>query len=137
AAALGIITALTQPTPEELAREILRTRDLTDKPFGVHLTLLPTIKPVPYDEYARAIIEGGVKIVETAGRSPEQFMPAFKEAGVKFVHTCTSVRHALKAAKIGCDMVSIDGFECAGHAGEVDIPGLVLTACAANVLIIR
>ncbi|MEZ5507149.1 MAG: nitronate monooxygenase family protein [Gammaproteobacteria bacterium] len=134
AGALGIITALTQPTPEELAREIQRTRDLTDKPFGVNLTLLPTIKPVPYDEYARAIIEGGVKIVETAGRSPEQFMPAFKEAGVKVVHKCTSVRHALKAEKIGCDMVSIDGFECAGHPGEDDIPGLVLIPCAANVL---
>jgi len=134
AGALGIITALTQPTPEELAREIQRTRDLTVRPFGVNLTLLPTIKPVPYDEYARAIIEGGVKIVETAGRSPEQFMPAFKEAGVKVVHKCTSVRHALKADKIGCDMVSIDGFECAGHPGEDDIPGLVLIPCAANVL---
>lgn len=134
AGALGIITALTQPTPEDLAKEIQRTRDMTDKPFGVNLTLLPTIKPVPYDEYARAIIEGGIKIVETAGRSPEQFMPAFKEAGVKVVHKCTSVRHALKAEKIGCDMVSIDGFECAGHPGEDDIPGLVLIPCAANVL---
>lgn len=134
AGALGIITALTQPTPEDLAKEIKRTREMTDKPFGVNLTLLPTIKPVPYDEYARAIIEGGVKIVETAGRSPEQFMPAFKEAGVKVVHKCTSVRHALKAEKIGCDMVSIDGFECAGHPGEDDIPGLVLIPCAANVL---
>lgn len=134
AGALGIITALTQPTPEDLAKEIKRTREMTDKPFGVNLTLLPTIKPVPYDEYARAIVEGGVKIVETAGRSPEQFMPLFKEAGIKVVHKCTSVRHALKAEKIGCDMVSIDGFECAGHPGEDDIPGLVLIPVAASVL---
>lgn len=134
AGALGIITALTQPTPEDLAKEIARARELTDKPFGVNVTLLPTIKPVPYDEYVRAIIEGGVKIVETAGRSPEQFMPLFKEAGVKVVHKCTSVRHALKAEKIGCDMVSIDGFECAGHPGEDDIPGLVLIPAAAAVL---
>jgi NADH:quinone reductase (non-electrogenic) len=134
AGALGIITALTQPTPEDLAKEIQRARDLTDKPFGVNVTLLPTIKPVPYDEYVRAIIEGGVKIVETAGRSPEQFMPLFKEAGIKVIHKCTSVRHALKAEKIGCDMVSIDGFECAGHPGEDDIPGLVLIPAAANAL---
>lgn len=134
AGALGIITALTQPTPEDLAKEIKRARELTDKPFGVNVTLLPTIKPVPYDEYVRAIIEGGVKIVETAGRSPEQFMPLFKEAGVKVVHKCTSVRHALKAEKIGCDMVSIDGFECAGHPGEDDIPGLILIPAAAAVL---
>jgi nitronate monooxygenase len=134
AGALGIITALTQPTPEDLTKEIKRCRELTDKPFGVNVTLLPTIKPVPYDEYVRAIIESGVKIVETAGRSPEQFMPLFKEAGVKVVHKCTSVRHALKAEKIGCDMVSIDGFECAGHPGEDDIPGLVLIPAAANVL---
>jgi nitronate monooxygenase len=134
AGALGIITALTQPTPEDLAKEIQRARELTDKPFGVNVTLLPTIKPVPYDEYVRAIIEGGVKIVETAGRSPEQFMPLFKEAGIKVIHKCTSVRHALKAEKIGCDMVSIDGFECAGHPGEDDIPGLVLIPAAANAL---
>lgn len=134
AGALGIITALTQPTPEDLAQEIRRTREMTDKPFGVNITLLPTIKPVPYEEYARAIVEGGIKIVETAGRSPEQFMPLFKEAGVKVIHKCTSVRHALKAEKIGCDMVSIDGFECAGHPGEDDIPGLILIPCAANLL---
>lgn len=134
AGALGIITALTQPTPEDLAKEIQRARELTDKPFGVNVTLLPTIKPVPYDEYVRAIVEGGVKIVETAGRSPEQFMPLFKEAGIKVIHKCTSVRHALKAEKIGCDMVSIDGFECAGHPGEDDIPGLVLIPAAANAL---
>lgn len=134
AGALGIITALTQPTPEDLEKEIKRTREMTDKPFGVNLTLLPTIKPVPYEEYARAIVEGGIKIVETAGRSPEQFMPLFKEAGVKVIHKCTSVRHALKAEKIGCDMVSIDGFECAGHPGEDDIPGLVLIPVAASAL---
>lgn len=134
AGALGIITALTQPTPEDLVKEIKRCREMTDKPFGVNVTLLPTIKPVPYDEYVRAIIDGGVKIVETAGRSPEQFMPLFKEAGVKVIHKCTSVRHALKAEKIGCDMVSIDGFECAGHPGEDDIPGLILIPAAANAL---
>lgn len=134
AGALGIITALTQPTPEDLAKEIQRCRELTSKPFGVNITLLPTIKPVPYEEYVRVIIENGVKIVETAGRSPEQFMPAFKAAGVKVIHKCTSVRHAIKAEKIGCDMVSIDGFECAGHPGEDDIPGLVLIPAAANAL---
>lgn len=126
AGGLGIITGLTQPTPEDLKKEIARTRQLTNKPFGVNLTLLPTIKPVPYDEYAKAIIESGVKIVETAGRSPEQFLPAFKEAGVKVIHKCTSVRHAIKAEKIGCDAISIDGFECAGHPGEDDITGLIL-----------
>lgn len=126
AGGLGIITGLTQPTPDDLRLEIERTRKLTSKPFGVNLTLLPTIKPVPYEEYAKAIIESGVKVVETAGRSPEQFLPAFKEAGVKVVHKCTSVRHAIKAEKIGCDAVSIDGFECAGHPGEDDITGLIL-----------
>lgn len=134
AGGLGILTALTQPTPEDLAKEIARCREMTDKPFGVNITLLPTIKPVPYDEYAKVVIESGVKIVETAGRSPEPFMPAFKEAGIKVIHKCTSVRHALKAEKIGCDMVSVDGFECAGHPGEDDIPGLILLPCAANVL---
>jgi len=134
AGGLGILTALTQPTPEELAKEIARCREMTDKPFGVNITLLPTINPVPYDEYAQAAIEGGIKVIETAGRSPEAFMPAFKAAGIKVIHKCTSVRHALKAEKIGCDMVSIDGFECAGHPGEDDIPGLVLIPCAANVL---
>ncbi|MBA56014.1 MAG: nitronate monooxygenase [Pseudomonadales bacterium] len=134
AGGLGILTALTQPTPEDLTKEIARCREMTDKPFGVNITLLPTINPVPYDEYAQAAIEGGIKVIETAGRSPEPFMPAFKEAGIKVIHKCTSVRHALKAEKIGCDMVSIDGFECAGHPGEDDIPGLVLIPCAANVL---
>ena len=126
AGGLGILTALTQPTPEDLEKEIKRCREMTDKPFGVNITLLPTIKPVPYDEYAKAAVENGIKVIETAGRSPEPFMPAFKAAGVKVIHKCTSVRHALKAEKIGCDMVSVDGFECAGHPGEDDIPGLVL-----------
>ena len=134
AGALGVLTALTQPTPEDLEKEIKRCREMTDKPFGVNITLLPTIKPVPYEEYARAVAENGVKIVETAGRSPEQFMPMFKEAGIKVIHKCTSVRHALKAEKLGCDMVSVDGFECAGHPGEDDIPGLILLPAAADVL---
>ena len=131
AGALGFVTALTQPSPEALTREIARTRDLTDKPFGVNLTILPTLKPVPYEEYARAITESGVKIVETAGNNPQPFLPLFKEAGIKVIHKCTSVRHALKAERIGCDAISIDGFECAGHPGEDDIPGLVLIPCAA------
>ena len=132
AGALGFVTALTQPTPEDLTREIARTRELTDQPFGVNLTILPTLKPVPYEEYARAVIESGVKIVETAGRNPEPFMPAFNQAGIKVIHKCTSVRHALKAEKIGCAAISIDGFECAGHPGEDDIPGLILIPCAAD-----
>jgi NAD(P)H-dependent flavin oxidoreductase YrpB (nitropropane dioxygenase family) len=132
AGALGFLTALTQPTPEALTREIARTKAMTDRPFGVNLTILPTIKPVPYDEYMRAIIESGIKIVETAGRNPEPFMPALKTAGVKVIHKCTSVRHSVKAQGIGCDAVSVDGFECAGHPGEDDVPGLVLLPCAAD-----
>jgi len=132
AGALGFLTALTQPTPEALVQEIARTRTMTDKPFGVNLTILPTIKPVPYGEYMRAIVESGIKIVETAGRNPEPFMPALKEAGVKVIHKCTSVRHTVKAQAIGCDAVSVDGFECAGHPGEDDVPGLVLLPCAAD-----
>lgn len=134
AGGLGILTALTQPTPEDLSKEIARCREMTDKPFGVNLTILPTIKPVPYDEYAQAAVEAGVKVIETAGRSPEQFMPMFKENGVKVVHKCTSVRHAIKAEKIGCDAVSIDGFECAGHPGEDDIPGLLLIPCTRDAI---
>ena len=134
AGGLGILTALTQPTPEDLSKEIARCRELTDKPFGVNLTILPTIKPVPYDEYAQAAVEAGVKVIETAGRSPEQFMPMFKDNGVKVIHKCTSVRHAVKAEKIGCDAVSIDGFECAGHPGEDDIPGLILIPCARDAI---
>lgn len=134
AGGLGIITGLTQPTPEDLAREIQRCRGMTDRPFGVNLTFLPSFKAPPYPEYIRAIIEGGVKIVETAGRSPEQYMPAFREAGIKVIHKCTSVRHALKAQKIGCDAVSVDGFECGGHPGEDDIPNFILLPRAAEEL---
>ncbi|MDP6345075.1 MAG: nitronate monooxygenase family protein [Alphaproteobacteria bacterium] len=134
AGALGFITALTQPTPEDLSKEIARTREMTNKPFGVNLTILPTLNPVPYDEYAQAIVESGVKIVETAGRNPEPLMPAFKAADIKVIHKCTSVRHSLKAERIGCDAVSVDGFECAGHPGEDDIPGLILLPAAADKL---
>lgn len=130
AGGLGILTALTQPTPEDLRNEIRRCREMTDKPFGVNLTLLPTINPVPYDEYVQVIIDEGVNVVETAGRSPAQYMSAFKEAGIHVIHKCTSVRHALKAESIGCSAVSVDGFECAGHPGEDDIPNLVLLPCA-------
>lgn len=134
AGGLGIITGLTQPTPEDLDKEIKRCKEMTDKPFGVNLTILPTIKPVPYEEYARVICENGITVVETAGRNPEPFMPLFQEAGVKVVHKCTSVRHALKAEKVGVAAVSVDGFECAGHPGEDDIPNLVLLPAAAKVL---
>jgi nitronate monooxygenase len=129
---LGMITALTQPTPEELGHEIARCRDLTDRPFGVNLTILPTIRPVPYDEYRTVIVESGVRIVETAGANPEPHMPYFREHGVKVIHKCTSARHAVKAERVGVDAVSIDGFECAGHPGEDDIPGLVLIPIAAR-----
>ena len=132
--ALGFLTALTQPTPEALTQEIARTREMTDRPFGVNLTILPTLKPVPYEEYARAIVESGVRIVETAGNNPQPFIPGFKAAGIKIIHKCTSVRHAIKAETIGCDAISIDGFECAGHPGEDDIPGLILIPCAADLV---
>src|SRR5271166_6440377 len=134
AGGLGIITGLTQRTPEDLAREIDRCRDMTDEPFGVNLTFLPAFTAPPYPEHIRAIIEGGVKIVETAGRSPEQYMPALKAAGIKVIHKCTSVRHSLKAEKIGCDAVSVDGFECGGHPGEDDIPNMILLPRAADEL---
>lgn len=130
AGGLGILTALTQPTPEALGEEIKRCRSMTDKPFGVNITIMPAIKPPPYEEYAKVIIENGVKVVETAGRSPEPFMPFFNAAGVKVIHKCTSVRHALKAEKVGCAAVSIDGFECAGHPGEDDVTNLVLLPAA-------
>ena len=132
AGGLGIITALTQPTPENLLKEIERCQLQTDKPFGVNLTILPTIKPVPYDEYAQAIVDSGVKIVETAGRNPEPYLPQFKQAGIKVIHKCTSIRHALKAEKIGCDAVSVDGFECAGHPGEDDVTNMILLPLAAK-----
>lgn len=134
AGGLGIVTGLTQPTPEALLREIERCQSMTDKPFGVNLTILPTIKPVPYDEYAQAIVASGVKIVETAGRNPEPYLPMFKEAGIKVIHKCTSIRHSLKAEKIGCDAVSVDGFECAGHPGEDDVTNLILLPLAARKL---
>lgn len=134
AGALGFLTALTQPTPEELIREIERTRDMTDNPFGINLTILPSVKPVPYPEYAQAIIDSGIKLVETAGRSPEPFMPHFNSAGVKVIHKCTSVKHALKAQSVGCAAVEIDGFEAAGHPGEDDIPSLVLLPRAVDAL---
>lgn len=136
AGGLGLITALTQPTPADLATEIAKARTLTDKPFGVNLTILPTIAPPPYDEYRRVIVDAGVTIVETAGSNPEPFLDLFKENGVKVLHKCTSVRHALKAQRIGVDAVSIDGFECAGHPGEDDVPGLVLIPAAADQLTI-
>jgi NAD(P)H-dependent flavin oxidoreductase YrpB (nitropropane dioxygenase family) len=132
AGALGFLTALTQPTPEALMKEITRTRAMTDRPFGVNLTILPTIKPVPYEEYMRAVIESGISVVETAGNNPAPFMPRLKAAGIKVIHKCTSVRHSVKAEAIGCDAVSVDGFECAGHPGEDDVPGLVLLPCAAD-----
>jgi nitronate monooxygenase len=132
AGALGFITALTQPTPDALAKEIVRCRELTDRPFGVNLTILPSINPPPYDEYRAAIVDSGVKIVETAGFNPQAHLPDFHNAGIRVLHKCTSVRHAIKAQSIGVDGVSIDGFECAGHPGEDDIPGLVLIPAAAD-----
>ena len=132
AGALGFITALNQPTPEDLSREIRRCYDMTDAPFGVNLTILPTIRKIPYDEYARAIIESGVKIIETAGNNPAPWLPVYKEADIKVIHKCTSVRHAVTAERLGVDAISIDGFECAGHPGEDDIGGLVLIPATAD-----
>lgn len=134
AGGLGIITGLTQKTPVDLAAEIARCHDMTDKPFGVNLTFLPGFENPPYNEYIAAIIDGGVKIVETAGRSPEAYMPAMKVADIKVIHKCTSVRHSLKAERIGCDAVSVDGFECGGHPGEDDIPNMILLPRAAEEL---
>lgn len=134
AGGLGIITALTQPTPADLAKEIARCHDMTDKPFGVNLTFLPAFTAPPYPEYIDAIIAGGVRIVETAGRNPQEHLPRLQAAGVKVIHKCTSVRHALKAESIGCDAVSVDGFECGGHPGEDDIPNMVLLPRAAEEL---
>ena len=134
AGGLGIITALTQPTPEDLLLEIRRCRDMTDKPFGVNLTILPTMTPPPYAEYRRAIIEGGVRVVETAGYKPQEHIGDFKAAGIKVIHKCTAVRHALSAERMGVDVISIDGFECAGHPGEDDVPGLILIPAATDKL---
>jgi NADH:quinone reductase (non-electrogenic) len=134
AGGLGIITGLTQRTPADLAAEIRRCREMTGKPFGVNLTFLPTVNSPDYPGYIRAIVEGGVKVVETAGNNPQQYLTALKEAGVKVIHKCTSIRHALKAESIGCDAVSVDGFECGGHPGEDDIPNFILLPRAADEL---
>ena len=134
AGGLGTITGLTQKTPGALANEIAKCKDLTDKPFAVNLTFLPTVSSPDYPGYVRAIIEGGVKVVETAGRNPVEVLPHLKNAGIKVIHKCTSVRHSLKAQEIGCDAVSVDGFECGGHPGEDDIPNMILLPRAAEEL---
>jgi NADH:quinone reductase (non-electrogenic) len=131
AGALAFLAALTQPTPEALAAEIDRCRDMTDQPFGVNLTILPTVRPVPYDAYRDVIVDSGIPVVETAGSNPAPHLPAFSAAGIKVIHKAVTVRHALKAQALGVDAVSIDGFECAGHPGEDDVPGLVLIPAAA------
>jgi nitronate monooxygenase len=136
AGGLGIITGLTQRTPQDLANEIRRCREMTNRPFGVNLTFLPAVTPPDYPGYIRAIVEGGVKIVETAGNNPQKWLPALKEAGIKVIHKCTSVRHSLKAQSIGCDAVSVDGFECGGHPGEDDVPNFILLPRAAEELAI-
>jgi len=134
AGAFGILTALTQPTPEDLAREIERCRTMTDKPFGVNLTILPTVTPPPYEAYLDAIIDSGIRVMETAGNNPKNFIDKAKKAGVKIIHKCVAIRHALSAERAGVDAVSIDGFECAGHPGEEDVPGLILIPIAASKL---
>lgn len=134
AGGLGIITGLTQKTPADLANEIAKCRDMTDKPFGVNLTFLPVVNAPDYPGMVKAIIEGGVKVVETAGNNPVQVLPALHDAGIKVIHKCTSVRHSLKAQAIGCDAVSVDGFECGGHPGEDDIPNFILLPRAADEL---
>jgi NAD(P)H-dependent flavin oxidoreductase YrpB (nitropropane dioxygenase family) len=134
AGGLGIITGLTQKTPQDLAKEIARCHDMTDKPFGVNLTFLPIVTTPDYPGYIEEIIAGGIKIVETAGRNPQEYMPLLKKAGIKVIHKCTSVRHSLKAEAIGCDAVSVDGFECGGHPGEDDIPNMILLPRAADEL---
>jgi nitronate monooxygenase len=126
AGALGFLTALTPGSPELLEKEIKKTKDMTNKPFGINLTILPTINPVPYDEYRQVIVESGCKVVETAGNNPAPHLPAFRAAGIKVIHKCVTARHAVKAESLGIDCVSIDGFECAGHPGEEDIGGLIL-----------
>ena len=134
AGGLGIITGLTQGTPEKLANEIARCKEMTDKPFGVNLTFLPSLTPPDYPGLVNSIIESGVKVVETAGNNPAKWMPQLKEAGIKVIHKCTSVRHSVKAQDIGCDAVSVDGFECGGHPGEDDIPNFILLPRAADEL---
>lgn len=134
AGALGFITAHMFPSGDALLAEIEKTRSLTDKPFGVNLTLLPSINPIPYDDYREAIIASGVRIVETAGRAPTDHLPRFKETGVKVIHKCTSVRHAVSAVRKGVDIISIDGFECAGHPGEDDVGLVVLLPATVDAL---
>jgi NADH:quinone reductase (non-electrogenic) len=134
AGGLGIITALTQRTPQLLAQEIRRCREMTDRPFGVNLTLLPSVNPPDYPGYVEAIVKSGVKVVETAGHNPQKWLPGFKAHGIKVIHKCTSVRHAIKAEAVGCDAVSVDGFECAGHPGEDDVPNFILLPRAADAL---
>jgi len=134
AGGLGTITALTQRTPADLANEIARCKTMTDKPFAVNITFLPALTPPDYPNYIKAVIDGGVKIVETAGNNPQKWMPMLKEAGIKVIHKCTSVRHSLKAEAIGCDAVSVDGFECGGHPGEDDVPNMILLPRAAEEL---
>ncbi len=134
AGGLGIITALTQKTPQDLANEIARCKDMTDKPFGVNITFLPSTTPPDYPGIVKAVIEGGVKVVETAGNNPQSVLPHLKDAGIKVIHKCTAVRHALKAQSIGCDAVSVDGFECGGHPGEDDVPNMILLPRAADEL---
>jgi NADH:quinone reductase (non-electrogenic) len=134
AGGLGIITGLTQRTPQALSAEIARCREMTDKPFGVNLTFLPAVSPPDYPGYIKAIIDGGITVVETAGNNPQKYLPALKEAGIKVIHKCTSVRHSLKAEAIGCDAVSVDGFECGGHPGEDDVPNMILLPRAADSL---
>ena len=134
AGGLGIITGLTQGTPEKLANEIARCREMTDKPFGVNITFLPTVNSPDYAGLMQVIIDGGVTVVETAGNNPAKWLPMLKNAGIKVIHKCTAVRHALKAQSIGCDAVSVDGFECGGHPGEDDIPNFILLPRAADEL---
>ena len=134
AGGLGIITGLTQKTPADLANEIAKCRDMTDKPFGVNITFLPTLNPPDYPAIVKAVIDGGVKVDETAGRNPAEVLPYLKDAGIKVIHKCTSVRHSLKAQAIGCDAVSVDGFECGGHPGEDDVPNMILLPRAADEL---
>lgn len=134
AGGLGVITALTQPSAEHLAKEIARCREMTDKPFGVNLTFLPVVNQPDYPGYIKAIVDGGVKVVETAGNNPQKWLPGLHEAGIRVIHKCTAVRHALKAESIGCDAVSVDGFECGGHPGEDDVPNMILLPRAADEL---
>jgi len=134
AGGLGIITGLTQRTPEDLSKEIARCKEMTDKPFGVNLTFLPSVNQPDYPGYVKAILDSGIKAVETAGNNPAKWLPPLQEAGVKVIHKCTSVRHSLKAEAIGCDAVSVDGFECGGHPGEDDVPNMILLPRAAEEL---